>query len=362
MIGRLVKSAVRFSSPSLRGAPLARGYHQKITNRFDDVVRLRYSTHGTPVAIINDKLMAFDDSKILLELRNEIMDANAKIHSIELVSRDGYPYHETTPLRFITEDSFCVVINNTDYYMVLKFGDEDIFDNDSQPVEDLKIQSMLTNFGSTAGKSAILSNFVDHIIEEVVKNKTAGNKINGYTLRNIIENKIQKDSLTIKFEMETINQLLAVLNEKKAVMIEIKSSVETLFREKSKRRLKFLYGIMLAQMAFTQYGTYVKYSWDIMEPICCLFGIFDSILAYSFWIANNSDYSLERFENKYIEAKLNRYFSKDMNVSEQLEDIERMINHLELWRSLHSDSLPEILEALDSKFAEETDGKIQISK
>lgn len=355
MIGRLVRSTIGACRACHVPRSVVRGYQQKITTRFDDVVRLRYRKTGVPVAAINDKLMDFEDDKLLLELRNEIMDANPKVHSLNLVSRDGFPYHETTPLRYITEDSFCVVINNTDYYMVLKFGDEDIFDNDSHPIEDIKAQSMLANFGSTAGKSAILSNFVNHVIEEVLRNKSVDNKINGYTLRNIIEKKIQKDSLHIKFEMDTINQLLELLNEKKTVINEIKTDVESIFKQKSKRRLKILYSVVLAQMAFTQYGTYVKYSWDVMEPICCLFGIFDSILAYTFWIANNSDYSLERFERNYVEANLNRYFSKHMNVNEQIDDIERMINHLHLWKSLHSESLPEILEALDRKFAAERD-------
>ena len=279
-----------------------------------------------------------------------MMNESSKISNFNIVSRDGYPYHETTQLGYITEDSFCVVINNTDYFMVLKFGDEDIFDNPSSPLNDIGIQDLMTNLGSTVGKSTILSNFVNTLIEEILKHKSVSNTINGYTLRKIIESKIQKDALDIKFDMDIINQLLEVLNEKKFTITSMRESIEQSFKRKSQRRVKFLYSIILAQMAFTQYGTYVKYSWDVMEPICCLFGIFDSILAYMFWMANNSDYNLEKFEQKYIDINTNKYFSKYFNSQQQMEDIDRMITHLNLWKSLHSETLPEILQALDQKF------------
>lgn len=316
-------------------------------------MRLKYSEKGLPLAVVNNGYLVFEPEKLLLELREEIMSGNNKIHSFNLVSRDGFPYHETTPLKYITEDSFCIVINNTDYYMVIKFDEEDIFDNDSHPLDDLNIQRLMASFGSTAGKSTILSNFVNHTIEEILKHKTPNNTINGYALKKIIESKIQKDSLGIKFEMEIIEKLLDVLKEKKEVLLDLKTNVETSYRNRSKRRIKFLYSLVLLQMAFTQYGTYVKYSWDVMEPICCLFGIFDSILAYSFWMANNNDYSLEQFEQQYIDKNLSKYFNKYFDMREQLEDIDKMINHFELWKSLHSESLPEILEALDKKFPNE---------
>lgn len=318
----------------------------------DDVIRLKYDKNVIPFAEINESLLTFHPEKTLLEMKMSAMKENPKVFSFNIVSRDGFPYHETTQLKYITEDSFCIVINNTDFYMVLRFGDEDIFDNESQPLKDSGIQSLLTTFGSTAGKSSILSNFVNHVISEILRNKSPRDTINAHTLKQIIESKIQKDSLNLKFDIQTINLLLEVLHEKKQIIEGLKTNVEKNFTRKSTKRLKFLYSIIFLQMFFTQYGTYVKYSWDIMEPITCLFGIFDSIMAYSFWMMNNSDYSFEKFEKRYIEENTSRYFSKHFNVNQQLEDINRMISHLDLWKSLHSESLPEILEALDSKFAE----------
>jgi lipopolysaccharide biosynthesis regulator YciM len=39
-------------------------------------------------------------------------------------------------------------------------------------------------------------------------------------------------------------------------------------------------------------------------------------------------------------------------VLEEMKDVEEMINHLELIKSLNSENLPEILEALDKKYSD----------
>lgn len=112
-----------------------------------------------------------------------------------------------------------------------------------------------------------------------------------------------------------------------------------------------LYGFFWLQIFFTQYGTYYEYSWDIMEPICCLFTILDAIIAYTYWMVKNEDYSFETFESEYIQKKVNKILGRNILFSEEMSDIVAMINHMEVWKSLHNNDLSIILEALDDKFA-----------
>jgi len=42
-----------------------------------------------------------------------------------------------------------------------------------------------------------------------------------------------------------------------------------------------------------QYGTYIAFSWDIMEPITCGMTLGDTIVGYFFWIWSGKPYSLE---------------------------------------------------------------------
>lgn len=108
--------------------------------------------------------------------------------------------------------------------------------------------------------------------------------------------------------------------------------------------------MIAAQMVFTQYGTYYQYSWDIMEPICCLFGIFDMIAGYAYWLGNTKEFDYEIFEHNYIESKVSKEFQGVSGFNEDLHDIESMIQHMELYKTLLTEGLPEIIEALDHKF------------
>lgn len=305
---------------------------------------------GAYHAYVNDEKLLFDEKDGLVDFKVAYMKRHPSVFNIEVLSRDGIPFHDCTPVKHILEDSFSLVLNNTDHFMVLKFAEEDIFDNDFQRARDIPTMQMLRELGCTQAKRSILSNFANQVIDEILKVKSSEGKINGHTLQKIIEGKIQADSLRIKTEVDRIEQMLKVLYQKKSSILEIKGAVEEKFAARSRRRLKALYSLIMFQMLFTQWGTYVKYSWDVMEPICNLFAIFDSILAYSYWLAKNDDYSLGSFEKSFIESKTEQTLNKKFKISDQLSDIEAMINHLELWKSLHSESLPEILEALDQKF------------
>lgn len=305
---------------------------------------------GAHYAYVNDEKLLFDEKDGLIDFKVSYMKRHPSVFNIEVLSREGIPFHESTPLKNILEDSFSLVLNNTDHFMVLKFAEEDIFDNEFQRARDIPTLQLLKELGCTQAKRSILSNFVNQVIDEILKVKTSNGKINGHTLQKIIEGKIQGDSLKLKTDLDRIEQMLKVLYQKKQSILEIKTAVEERFTTRSKRRLKALYSLIIFQMMFTQWGTYVKYSWDVMEPICNLFAIFDSILAYSFWLSKNDDYSLENFEKSFIDSRTERTLNKKFKISDQLNDIEAMISHLELWKSLHSESLPEILEALDQKF------------
>jgi len=54
--------------------------------------------------------------------------------------------------------------------------------------------------------------------------------------------------------------------------------------------MKRFFGVVLTKVFILQYCTYVLLSWDIMEPITCLFGIFDITVGYLYWLVNHSEF------------------------------------------------------------------------
>lgn len=300
--------------------------------------------------MVNQQVFPFPGNMTLLDFKVEYMKNHPSVFDVKLVSSEGLPYHDSTLLSFVTEDSFKIILNNTDCFMVLNFKDNEIFDNEPQPMSDGSLQNLLKAFGSSVAKRGILSNFTNQLIEDVLTHKGPNGTINAQTLKKLIQSKILTDNIKLKTDMKRIDDMLKILYAKKGMIDNLKAEVKGRVEKRSSRRLKYFYSLILAQLAFTQYGTYVKYSWDIMEPICLLFGIMDSILAYAYWMSNNNDYSLEQIEGSYYESYLNKYFKKHPDIRLELDDVEKMIDHLEVWKSLHSESLPEILQALDRKF------------
>lgn len=233
----------------------------------------------------------------------------------------------------------------------MNFEEDDTLYPGSQTLEDSGIYNLLSQLGSTSMKKSVLSSFVTEVAQGVRNSQDLKGEIALSSLTNIVRSKVQKDSLMAKSDLENINRILETLLLKKNSLNEIKSEVIKEVQKKSTRRLKMLYALFGLQIFFTQYGTYYEYSWDIMEPICCLFGIMDSILGYVYWLTHNQDYDFENFEHDYIDKKAGQILGKNVRFEEEINDVEAMINHMEVWKSLSSRNISEILEALDTKFA-----------
>lgn len=105
-------------------------------------------------------------------------------------------------------------------------------------------------------------------------------------------------------------------------------------------------------MAFTQWGTYVQYSWDIMEPIANIFGIIDVILAYSYWMLKNNDFDYKTFQDTYLNQTVSQQLGKEINFNEEMEDIQDMIGHIKIFEKINSssDDMARRMEGLDAKF------------
>lgn len=174
-------------------------------------------------------------------------------------------------------------------------------------------------------------------------------------LASIIRGEVQKDALHSKKDFILIEDILNTLYRKREFLLSLKQEAIADSDNQAKRRVRALFYLIFAQIMFTQYGTYVKYSWDILEPICCLFGIFDTILGYSYWMMSDRSFSFEGFEKGYLDERVERNLGRQIGYDEEMRDIEGMIEHMEVYRYLQSDNLGDILEALDEKFQDEED-------
>lgn len=66
----------------------------------------------------------------------------------------------------------------------------------------------------------------------------------------------------------------------------------------------------LGQFFITQYGTYVMFSWDIMEPITCGMTLMDAIFSYSFWLWSGKPWDLDGLKKNAFDRKMKRLLKK----------------------------------------------------
>ena len=64
--------------------------------------------------------------------------------------------------------------------------------------------------------------------------------------------------------------------------------------------------LFCCQFGLTQYGTYIAFSWDIIEPITCTMTLMDATLAYLFWMWTGQPYDMEGLRTHYFHRKLKK--------------------------------------------------------
>lgn len=85
-----------------------------------------------------------------------------------------------------------------------------------------------------------------------------------------------------------------------------------------------------------QYGTYVAFSWDIMEPITCGMTLGDAVMSYFFWIWSKRPYSIAGLKQYFFERKKEKLIRKRgldydnfLKTEEAIQIIKRRIKELE---------------------------------
>jgi hypothetical protein len=61
----------------------------------------------------------------------------------------------------------------------------------------------------------------------------------------------------------------------------------------------------------SQYGTYIAFSWDIMEPIMCCITLSDAIASYAFWLWAGKPWDIDGLKNHFFDRKLKKLLKKN---------------------------------------------------
>lgn len=166
-------------------------------------------------------------------------------------------------------------------------------------------------------------------------NQTSGDKIDSNFVRVSIKKILGEISLKEKNYENDLDSQLICINKKIENLESKKNLIAEELDKKGKKRVNYFLTFLIGQIALIQYGTYVAFSWDIMEPITCLLGVLDMIIAYVFWLRSDRDYSFEGMKEHYVLKRLRSKISSKLSEGlSQKRDYENEIEVLEKIRKI----------------------------
>lgn len=325
-----------------------------VPSNIDDVVRIKKVPNSDSNRYVYSmgNMFVFEPEMLIGEWKARTLHADDDITDITLLSNDFIEYHDTTPLFFVMRDQFYIQINNNQTIAVRNFQE-----NEFWPIQSINLQSeAIEEYQKNAIalnpiKREVMSPFVSRVYYEIEK-EAVETQITSNAVKSVVREVIKHHTQHISNKKDLYREFLKVLYKKKDHYDQIKLDIRESYKLKSHKRLKRLFYLIGLQIVFTQWGCYYKYSWDIMEPITCLFGIFDAFLMYAYWLGAQNEATYTNFENKYLDNMVEKKLDDIRDFQLEYDDIIKLIDQVELRKAMHGNNLPDILYALEKKFQE----------
>jgi len=291
------------------------------------------------------RTISLDEKVTLKQFKDSIIKQYPNIDRVHVYDEKLVEYADSSPTALLTSENFLLKLNE-EWYSINADTEHPLFSTESKhTLNQRAINTFCQTSGLTSRQSAILTKFVSNMIEDIHQNNQK--TIDKHQIELVLEKTIMHHAIEAKQDVETINKKLEYLREKLKKYEEAKKAVDDKLLAKARRRLKYFFSFVFAQIMAIQYGTYVAFSWDIMEPITCLLGIFDLIVAYSFWLFTNNPYSFKAIERRFVEKRKARFYKKDELDLEELEEINKLIANLEARKAFLSSSLEDVIRGLE---------------
>lgn len=274
-----------------------------------------------------------------------IKDQHFDLQEVKMYDDKFVEYSSMTPLQVIMQENFLLKLNN-EWYSVLTNTDEPLFDVEpTTNYNDHSIFNVCQNVGLSQRQAVVLGKFSSQLIDTLQKH--LNNDINRKYVTMVVQKILLNSALNAKSEVADIDTKIAFLREKLSRYQEVKANVDQKLSNSSRKRVRIFLSFVFFQILLTQYGTYVAFNWDVMEPITCLLGIIDLIIAYGFWLSTSKSFSYSGMQSNYIEKYKARFAKKDELDLEEIEQIKKCITWLESKKLIYSPKLEDTLRAIN---------------
>ena len=129
--------------------------------------------------------------------------------------------------------------------------------------------------------------------------------------------------LLVNAEKEGLIQQLELIVEALEPLRKEEENAKEAAHVKSVRYGNIFFSVIATQFALSQYGTYILFSWDIMEPIMACVSLSDAIAGYFFWIWAGRPWDLDAVRAHFYERELNKRLVKHKINKEEMEQLKK---------------------------------------
>jgi len=324
-----------------------------LPTRFDDISLLyRHAAVGD----------SEEQLELRLHMKNIRLKKSATLEEVKAILRQHFPfmkqieffdvdmlrYHAESRLEFVSRTDFIIKINNSNDFMVVNelVDYKEVFQNEKEK-EDWEVRQLIESANRAGISSQILTEFVSCLLVDV--HGKCHEEYRVEDLKQIIRTKINTDSIQFQKRKAFYDNINNFLKER----IQIQKSMEDLIAQKNEKRAMFslraLSLVVMMQLGFTQYGSYVGYSWDIIEPMVCLFGCVDIFCAYAYWylFKTNFDYQV------VYEKNLQKLKERDINYKKIANnEYDKILKVVQQKRALLSSDPLKIIESFHESYAQ----------
>lgn len=167
----------------------------------------------------------------------------------------------------------------------------------------------------------------NHIIEKL-ESDDASQTYSHEGVSLLLRDAMAKHCLTINRERESLIQQLELIDEVLSPLNKEVENAKEAGHVKSVRAGFTFVSIIMMQFVLSQYGTYVAFSWDIMEPITACVSLSDAIAGYYFWLWSGKPWDLDSLRSHYYERALQKNLKKhkvNLKEFEMLQECKKQI-------------------------------------
>eukprot|EP01017_Pseudomicrothorax_dubius_P007847 TRINITY_DN12506_c0_g1_i1.p2 TRINITY_DN12506_c0_g1~~TRINITY_DN12506_c0_g1_i1.p2 ORF type:complete len:376 (+),score=93.56 TRINITY_DN12506_c0_g1_i1:23-1129(+) len=336
MLLRHLRNAARLGRHFCVGRPAAPD--------INDVVMLISDEEGSFINL-SDRTLPLPNQGTLFHVKSALHKAYPDLRTIRVYSDSLVEYSDSTPMAAVLNDDFYLRLNDNEMYSVLLAVNASVFyDMQRYNLDEIPLNQVCRKLGQSSMDTAVITKFLAKSLRYVESATANENTVTRDELRYLLEKAMMSIASERRSGSEVLLKKKEVLTKKLALLLENKTEADRILAAKGRRKVKLLATAMFIQMALVQYGTYVAFSWDIMEPLTCLLGIFDLFVAYSFWLWTDMPYSLEAVQQRFIERNRTRVYRRQRVETEEILQCREMLDYLERKRLfLHAADLEDIV-------------------